>query len=287
MSTKIKSPNEKVHGFLWTVIAVVVIIVAVIAYIVVSGNKKQEEAVQADMEQVSMVVSTDDNHITLAAGNPDTDARVVDLYEDYSCPHCGDLAKATDDSMKEQIEAGKLIVHIHSLNFLDSGDYGHSTMSGIAAESIAEAGEPTIYWNYRKMLFEKQRDIYSSWKMDDFADSAKKMGASDSVVSGIRDASLRDTYEKQAKANSEKLRAAIGKVSSPQVIVDGVSLELANDAGTDFADWPKKLVDGGYDDAIAQGKASKAAGETPADGTGTAPAGADKAEGAQAPSENK
>nr|WP_242516854.1 thioredoxin domain-containing protein [Corynebacterium mendelii] len=200
-----------------------------------------------------MVVSTDADHITLSADKPQEDARVVDLYEDYSCPHCGDLAKATDDSMKQQIEAGTLIVNVHPLNFLDGGDYGHSTMSGVAAETIAEASEPVVYWNYRKMLFDKQRDIYSAWKMDDFADAAKKMGAANDVVDKIRGEELKDSYEKQAAANSDKLREAIGKVSSPQVIVDGVSLSLANDAGTDFADWPKKLVDGGYDDAIAEG----------------------------------
>lgn len=258
MSSKIKSPNEKSHGFLLTLIAVVVIIVAVIAYIVVNGNKEHEDAMKAKLEQVSMKISTKDDFIQLTGLNPEKDAKHVDLYEDYSCPHCADLAEHTDASMKNQIEANKLIVNIHPLNFLDKNAEGHSTLAGTAAETVAEQGDATIYWNYRKMLFDKQRDIYSKWTLADFAKAAKDMGADSSTVEKIKDGSIEDTYKKEAEANSKKLKAEIGRVSSPQIVYEGVSLPLGNDAGDDFADWPQKLVDGGYAKAVEQLKAQKA-----------------------------
>lgn len=243
MANKIKSPNEKSKGFAVILTVVILAVVGVIAFIVFNGKNETVEAVKDSMEKVSMTVHADDDYIQLTGLEPASDAISVDLYEDYSCPHCGELAEATDGNMKDQIEAGKLIVNIHTLNFLD-GKVNHSSMAGSAALAIAKEGNAEIYWNYRKMLFDKQKDIYSAWKPDNFADAAAKMGADSKTVKAIKDGSDMEEFKKEAEANAKKLDETVGRISSPQVILDGKAISLVNADGTGFADWPKEVVDG-------------------------------------------
>ncbi len=132
-ATKVSDPNAKgSSGFLWAVGVLLVIVAVVIGFIVWKGQGAKTEAL-GDMptEETSMNMEYDDNAVVLKAADAKKDATEVELYEDYSCPHCGDLAIASDGDMKTAIEEGKLIVHVRTLNFLDGrdieGNTGHST----------------------------------------------------------------------------------------------------------------------------------------------------------------
>ena len=41
MSNKIKSPNEKGNGFIWSLVALLVIVAAVVAYVVYNGKQAE------------------------------------------------------------------------------------------------------------------------------------------------------------------------------------------------------------------------------------------------------
>ncbi|MBV7292454.1 DsbA family protein [Corynebacterium sp. TAE3-ERU16] len=243
MSKKIKSPNEKGHGFLWALVAVLVVAVIVIGYIITSSDGEKQaangtsttgtetEAVEIEAGQTEAVdfnVDLHDGYITLSADSADADTPTVDLYEDYSCPHCAELAEATDAEMKDAVTAGDLVVNIHPLNFVAGGDEGHSTRAGTAAMVVAGSGDAELYWNYRKALLENQRKIFDRWTYATFADAAVRLGADDELAEKIRTGGEQGEFEKAASANAEKLKEQTGKVSSPRIIRDGKDVDLNN-----------------------------------------------------------
>ena len=228
-STRVTDPNAKGgNAFLWAIIAVVVVAAVVIGYIVMSGQGKKTEHL-ADRETVDVAFESEfaDNAVTLTAADPASDAVEVDLYEDYSCSYCAQLAENTDEQMQAAIESGDLIVNVRSMNFLDRGNVdGHSTRAAAAALAIAEAGETDVYWNYRAAILDEQEDIYNKWSNDDFANAAQELGASEGVVEEIRSGeNVADAADLTA-ANIDKLESETGDVSSPRVLRDGKDVEV-------------------------------------------------------------
>lgn len=218
---KVTDPNKKSGaGFLWGIVALLVIVAVVIIYIVVNGQRSRG----AEIEDVAFNVSFEDNAVVLASDNATADTPEVDLYEDFSCPHCSDLSVATGEDMKNAVEAGDLIVNIRQLNFLDdqgpTPNEGHSTMTVAAVTPLAEAGEAKAWWNVHKTLMADQQKVYNNWSAEDVANAAADAGASSEVVDEIKNSEI-STGQEIATANYNLLEEQTGSVSSPRVIIDG------------------------------------------------------------------
>lgn len=227
MSNKVTNPNAKSNsGFLWGMVVLLVIVAGVIGYIVISNQgAKTSHLADRPTEEFNATVSYKDDIVTLASADPAADAKEVELYEDFSCAHCADLAVKTDAQMKQEIEAGKLIVHIRPLNFLDQGNpEGHSTLAVATTTKLAESGEATAYWNLRKTLLEDQQQIARKWNIEDFANAAGEFGATDGTVDAMKAAKPEDGAT-IAQANFDDLNNKTGEVSSPRVLVDGKDVE--------------------------------------------------------------
>lgn len=229
MSTKIKNPNEKSNGFLWALLAVLLIAVVVVGYIFMSNKGSKIEKVTEGIEKsdVTFNMTMKDNAYQLKSDKATDSTPQVDLYEDFSCPHCADLAIATDADMLKAIDAGELVVNVRTLHFLDGGNAdGHSTRAGDALMIAAQQGDADLYWNFRDLLMKKQADIYAKWTMKDFAEAARQVGASDDTVKKISEAPAdHSAAVAMFKANEEKLKAETGKVSSPRIIKNGKDIE--------------------------------------------------------------
>ena len=218
---KVTDPNKKSGaGFLWGIVALLVIVAVVIIYIVVNGQRSRGD----EIEDVAFNVSFEDNAVVLASDNATADTPEVDLYEDFSCPHCSDLSVDTGEDMKNAVEAGDLIVNIRQLNFLDGQDpttnEGHSTMTVAAVTPLAEAGDAKAWWNVHKTLMADQQKVYNNWSAEDVANAAADAGASSEVVDEIKNSEI-STGQEIATANYNLLEEQTGSVSSPRVIIDG------------------------------------------------------------------
>lgn len=234
--SKVSDPNAKSgNGFIWGVGVLLVIIAVVIGYIVWNGKQANEIEVQ----DVNMSMDYKDNAITLKSDAADDDTPEVDLYEDFSCPHCADLAENTDEDMLQAIEDGKLIVHVRTLNFLDGEDVenedGYSTKAVAAMSELAKSGDVKTYWNLRDYMMKNQQSIATKWDMEDIADQAKELGAEDDVVDSIKNVDIKQG-NKVAKANYDKLNKATGSVSSPRIVQDGKDIP-DKDSGQSLNDW--------------------------------------------------
>ena len=207
MSSKIKSPNESSNGFLWALLAVIVIAAVVVGYIVINGQKSHgggggsnDIAAQWEKQNVSFTETFADDAVTLKSASATAETPTVDLYEDFSCPHCSELAIASDDAMKDAI------------------DQGHSTRAGTAALAVAKSGDANLYWNFRAMLMNNQKDVYNKWDNEQFAKAAETLGASEDVTKAIKDEKEKDAFLKMKDTNTSKLEGLGRGVSSPRVI---------------------------------------------------------------------
>lgn len=247
MSQKIKAPNQKSSGFLWGIVAIVVIAVVVIAVVVIQGrDSKETKEGLAPADGVNFGVSVVDGVVVLKSDRVADGAPVADLYEDYSCHYCSDLATADHESLKTALNDGKITMRFNTANYLDNGDEGHSTLGGIVALAIAETGNASAFWAYHDWAFANRTDI-SGYSLDDFADAAKKFGADDKAVDAIRDGSARDKYRPDLDKNGEALKQKEGdRAGTPTLYVDGSKVELKKDPNMDtptqMADWVPDVV---------------------------------------------
>lgn len=234
--SKVSDPNAKSgNGFIWGVGVLLVIIAVVIGYIVWNGKQADEIEVQ----DVNMSMDFKDNAITLKSDAANDDTPEVDLYEDFSCPHCADLAKSTDEEMKQAIEDGKLVVHVRTLNFLDGKDVenqdGYSTKAAAAMSELAKSGDVKTYWNLRDYMMQNQQSVVPQWGIEDIADQAKELGAESDVVDSIKNVDIKQG-NKMAKVNYDKLNKETGSVSSPRVVQNGKDIP-DKDSGQSLNDW--------------------------------------------------
>lgn len=91
---------------------------------------------------------------TVVHGAPDA-PRAIDIYEDFLCPGCGDLARRYRDDIAERIRDGRLRVTYHPLPLLDqmSVPPGYSLEAANAALCAADGG---IFQDFRARLFQDQ-----------------------------------------------------------------------------------------------------------------------------------
>lgn len=242
MSKKVTDPNAKSNsGFLWGLVVLLVIVAVVIGYIVFSAQGARTAKLAERAEETTMEVTLADNVVTLSAPNAAADAVEVDLFEDFSCSYCADLARNTDEDMKAAIEAGDLVVRIHHLNFLDSNSpadaTGHSTQAVTAVSRLAQSGDAKAYWNLRKILLEDQKDVAYKWGEKEFAEAAAAFGASEADVAAIKEADL-SLGQTVATAAYEELESSTGSVSSPRVLQNGADIDLQ-----DLNQWVGYVLD--------------------------------------------
>lgn len=225
---KVQNPNDKSGaGFIWALVAIIAIAALVIGLIFFNGRSQRSAAMAervVPVDNLEVSYTQGDNFYTLAARDGDT-AQPVDLFEDFSCPHCADLAKTTDADALEKLQAGDLAVNVHPMVFLDGqgGQYtpGHSTRALAAALALASHGEAQALWNLRAMLFEDQQSMYNNVDNDDLADRAKDLGASDEAVQDIRDGRFDETAQEIGKANLDYQNEKTGQAFTPRVMRDG------------------------------------------------------------------
>lgn len=234
--SKVSDPNAKTgNGFIWGVGVLLVIIAVVIGYIVWNGK----QANKIEVQDVNMSMDFKDNAITLKSDAANDDTPEVDLYEDFSCSYCADLAINTDEDMKQAIEDGKLVVHVRTLNFLDGRDIenedGYSTKAAAAMSELAKTGDVKTYWNLRDYMMQNQQSVATKWEIEDIADQAKELGAEDAVVDSLRNVDIKQG-NKVGKANSDKLKKETGSVSSPRVVQNGKDIP-DKDSGQSLNDW--------------------------------------------------
>lgn len=237
-----QNPNAKGGaGFIWALLAIVVIAALVIGLVFFNGRTQRSEAIAEKMvavDNLKVAYNEGDPYFVLSAANGAENAPAVDLFEDFSCPHCADLAKETDGEMLEKIQAGDLTVNLHPMTFLDGqgAQYkqGHSTRALAAELALAANNDVSALWNMRAALFENQQGLYNKLDANGFADQARDFGASEQAVNDIRSDKYLSVAEEMGKTNLDYQNEKTGEAYTPRVMRDDKDLETP---GGDISKW--------------------------------------------------
>lgn len=241
MSQKIKNPNEKGSGFIVGIIALIAIVAVVIGVVLYIGRNQPIEGLPD--EDVAFSIETEGSVIRLASDDADDDAVVAEVYEDYSCPHCGTMATEGHADQLEALNNGDIIVEYHTLNFMDRGSEGHSTKTLALMERIAETGDARLFWNVHTMMMEDINQA-ASWDSEQLAERLDMMDAPSDLVDDVRNGLDLSGAKESGTANGERLNGIIGSISSPHVIVDGNDV-LQNVQQGGLGEWVNAALEAG------------------------------------------
>ncbi|UMG91683.1 thioredoxin domain-containing protein [Nocardioides sp. TF02-7] len=186
------------------VVAVLVLIAAVVVIATVFNRDKVEAGSAGSPYGVTI-------------GDPEADHEVV-IYEDFLCPFCGDLERATADDLEELAADGKVYVEYRPFDLLSGrfGDYPIRAANAFAV--VLEEVGPEEAKRFHDILFANQPAEGSDYPTDDqLVEWAVEAGAEESAVrAGIENLEQEEWVEDATRA------AADANVQgTPTVIIDG------------------------------------------------------------------
>jgi protein-disulfide isomerase len=150
---------------------------------------------------------------------PSSAPHTVVVYEDFMCPYCGQFEAATRAGLQKQVDAGKVRLEYHVLNFLDrSSTTDYSTRAANALAVVLDRSGPAVAKKFHDLLYEHQPQEGSAGLSDaQLVDYAVQAGAARSAVqTGIQNR----TYEQWVK-NVTDQASKDGVNGTPTVKIDG------------------------------------------------------------------
>ncbi|HYG95363.1 MAG TPA: thioredoxin domain-containing protein, partial [Nocardioides sp.] len=147
----------------------------------------------------------------VAIGDADAPRQVV-IYEDFICPHCGELEENSREGLAEAAADGQVLVEYRPFNLL-----GDQTLPNAFAVVLEESGAE-VAKEFHDLLFEHQSEFLEELPSNDrLVELAVEAGAEESDVRpGIEDLAESDWVEDATQEARDS-----GVSSTPTVILDG------------------------------------------------------------------
>jgi protein-disulfide isomerase len=198
---------------------VAVVVIAIVASAVIIGHRSQ--ASRGDVPSVDSTVAVDNVSVPFAVagsavrvGPADAKAR-IDLWVDYSCPHCQEFEADNNTVLNQLIAAGNVSVSYHNIQIVT--DYG--TAAGSAAACVATA-DPAKWVAFNSSLYANHNAETDGWSAADFRTFAGQQGVNDAAMACI----TADRYSGWIAANTAD--AARQNVNStPTMLINGQATE--------------------------------------------------------------
>ncbi|SDV03403.1 Protein-disulfide isomerase [Microlunatus sagamiharensis] len=217
---------------------VAVVVVAIIATAVLVGRRGDSTAAGASGGGPSFSGTTSigggGSQVPLAIGGSQaangvrvgsTDAKVtMDLWVDYSCPHCQEFEATNNAAISDLVASGKLAVTYHNIQIVT--DYG--TEAGSASACVA-VHDPSIWPAFNASLYANHSAQTDGWSASQFASFATSSGAGDATRSCITDGTYRDWIGDNTAASVKA-----GVKGTPTMFINGQQTDtLSGQALTD------------------------------------------------------
>lgn len=197
-------------------LGIFIIVGAIIAVVVLGNSNKQLNAGPAAIgsitlqgtENVPLLVG--DTAVTL--GSADKAPVTIDLYEDYSCPHCADYEVAVGSTLLALVAKGDAVVNYHPIRIVT--DYGIA--AGSASTCVA-AKDSQNWPDFHTALYANHNQQSDSWRASDFVNYAKVQGITDEAT---LDCIKKGVYEDWITSNTNASREA-GVSGTPTLFING------------------------------------------------------------------
>lgn len=201
-------------------VGVLLIVGAVVVFFVL-GNSNKETGAAPSADGTISLQGTDGVPFTvgdtsMTVGSVDAPV-TIDLYEDYSCPHCADYEEAVGPTLFALAAKGDAVVNFHPIQIVTS--YG--TAAGSAATCVA-TNDAQNWSKFHSTLFATHSQESDGWGAKDFANFAKIQGITDEdTLSCI----TKGTYEGWIGTNTDASRTA-GISGTPTLLINGQQTDL-------------------------------------------------------------
>jgi protein-disulfide isomerase len=188
------------------------------------GSDKPTDSAQASADAVSVTIG------------PDSAPHKVVIYEDFLCPYCGELERATHSELADLAEQGKVQVEYRPFNLLGrtATDYSQQSLEVFAAVVHGDTAE--VAKSFHDALFADQPSEAGPFpSQDDIVATAVTAGATQSGIESALDSGDATTW---ANGATQAAKDA-GVQGTPTVLLDGK--EFAE--GTTIDARAKALID--------------------------------------------
>lgn len=201
---------------------VAVVVVAIIATAVVLGTLGKNAGAAAGGPVATGTTTVDGASVPFAIGGSggtangvrvgaETAKVTMDLWVDYSCPHCQEFEATNNDAITSLVASGKLAVTYHNIQIVT--DYG--TEAGSASACLA-VHDPDAWPRFNAALYVNHTADTDSWTASDFTRFAAANGGGDATQKCITDG----TYRSWITANTAASTKA-GVTGTPTMLIDG------------------------------------------------------------------
>ena len=163
---------------------VALLVVAIVASAVIIGQRGQSKEAPSVDTTVSVDGATVPFTVTGSAVRlgPSGAKAQVDLWVDYSCPHCQEFEAENSSVLNQLVAAGDVSVSYHNVEIVT--DYG--TEAGSAAACVA-ALAPEKWVAFNTSLYANHSSQTDDWKAADFRGFAEQQGVGGDALSCITD----------------------------------------------------------------------------------------------------
>ncbi|SEP68106.1 DsbA family protein [Microlunatus flavus] len=208
---------------------VAVVVIAIVATAVLLGRRGSTPAADGTAGGAPSFSGTTNvgsgASVPLAIGGSDvpngvrvgkTDAKVtMDLWVDYSCPHCQEFEGQNNATITDLVASGKLAVTYHNIQIVT--DYG--TEAGSASACMA-VHDPGAWPAFNAALYANHTAGTDGWGPSDFASFAASNGAGDATQKCITDAPYKDWISQNTAASVKA-----GVTGTPTMFIDGAKTD--------------------------------------------------------------
>lgn len=210
------------------IVAIVVVLIGAAGW----GVKSLSDANTKQSDLVAPQNLVDGGFEFTGATAAQEDAPVVEVFEDFLCPHCGEFeAGPASAFLKQKADAGEIVLRFHPMTIMDGvADDGpaHDVMNAAVCAASEQGGE--AFWDVHSALFGAQ--LYSTNQAPSSSDLiALTEGAG---VSGL-EACIRSGQYVPWLSQAREDGADKGVTGTPSVIVDGTKIEDVSQAGLEAA----------------------------------------------------
>lgn len=148
---------------------------------------------------------------------PDDAPHTVVIYEDFLCPFCGELERATREDLTQLAADGKVQVEYRPFDLLgEVSDY--SPRAAGAFSIVLDASGPDVAKKFHDLLFENQPSESGPFPDDDaLVDLAVEAGADESDVRAAIEADEGSAWVQDAT----QAAGDAGVRSTPTILLDG------------------------------------------------------------------
>jgi protein-disulfide isomerase len=165
---------------------------------------------------------------------PDSAPHKVVIYEDFLCPFCGELEKASHEELASLAGAGKVQVEYRPISILSRID-AYSEEAAEAFATVLEQSGPDVAKKFHDLLYANQPSEKGPFpSADDIGDLATQAGADDAAVSAFQDGDGAQWVQKANQAADD-----IKLQGTPTVLLDGKAFT----SGRTMTDLAEALIE--------------------------------------------